>query len=128
MPAERDDISIERDRAWFGDPRRTLLCPNCGENLISAARVFFNSGFGAGIRWGIRRTTQLSPHIAKFVELITYLFQGDQDGLENKYASLYVAAERVFSNWPPTEKQRLELGRALGIVSSSENGAQTTNA
>ena len=75
----RADIDRERDRAWYGDPSRKSVCPNCGYSTIADAHTYFNIGFTFGARWAIRRTTELSPHIAKFVELIIWLFEGDKD-------------------------------------------------
>jgi hypothetical protein len=40
-------------------------------------REGFNSGFYAGAQWAMRTSAQLSPHIAKFCELIVWLTSPD---------------------------------------------------
>ena len=71
------DLDRERDRAWYAIPTREIDCTSCGDSQPSLARSNFNAGFNAGASWSIRRTSEFSPHIAKFVELITWLAMQD---------------------------------------------------
>ena len=71
------DLDRERDKAWYSIPTREIDCTNCGDAQTSLARSNFAAGFNAGASWSIRRTTEFSPHIAKFVELITWLSMQD---------------------------------------------------
>lgn len=57
------DLDDARSAAWFSRSAQDS----------DLDRTSFNYGFDAGARWAIRTSSQLSPHVAKFVELLVVL-------------------------------------------------------
>lgn len=78
-----ENINNARDRAFFGDPTLKLTCPNCQTKITRELRPICNVFFDRGARWAVARTASLSPHIAKLLELLIWLYQGDQDEIMN---------------------------------------------
>lgn len=113
-----DDLLANRDSSWYGDPTRRANCPDCGSNVLPIARTYFNVGYGAGIRFGIRRTTQLSPYVSQFIELITYLYSGEEDDIQKRYAELYLASVEVWNSYGRDSAKVEKLGAALARISS----------
>jgi len=55
------------DNAYFAYITRNNLENN------SMNKEMFNAGFYAGAQWAMRTSAKLSPHIAKFCELMVWL-------------------------------------------------------
>jgi hypothetical protein len=64
------DLDDARQAAWFSE-RMDDDVP---------ARIVFNRGFDSGARWAIRTSSVLSPHVAKFIEMLILLgFDASQE-------------------------------------------------
>jgi hypothetical protein len=69
----RDTLEEGQNRFWYGYQtyaHRDELPP---EESWPWSQTLSNNAFKAGARWAIRQSSDLSPHIAKFIEMMILL-------------------------------------------------------
>lgn len=122
MPNDVEAPARARARAWFGDTKNRYVCPSCNITVTDVARRAFDLGFGAGMRFAIRRTSQVTPYVQQFVELLTFVF-----GRDDYYTELYLSARDVYSTHGRDTSKLERMGRALASISNGEISDQTTD-
>ena len=78
---DKNLLTRAQDRFYFGYP--TWAIPNeiwPSDELTATintapewTRAYANHAFTAGARWGLRMSSELSPHIARFIEMMLLL-------------------------------------------------------
>lgn len=68
-------LAQQQDRFYYG----------YGHTLAEAPHTLSNEAFTAGARWAMRESSALSPHIAKFTEMLILLgvFDADDSATES---------------------------------------------
>lgn len=71
-----------QDRFWFG--RGQYIA---GWMTTDTPRTVSNEAFTAGARWATRQTSELNPHIARFIEMMLLLgfLEADDAKQENAF-------------------------------------------
>lgn len=75
----KNQLSEGADGFWFG--YLTYVHPDeCPpQDAWPWARTLSNNAFRAGARWAVKQTSELSPYVAKFIEMMILLGYLDDD-------------------------------------------------
>lgn len=79
MTTLADDKKAALDAFWWGYVNNPILYDLPVHEDWKGAREMCALAFEAGARWAVRQTSELSPHIAKFIEMMILLGYLDGD-------------------------------------------------
>lgn len=75
MSAKTNSLIDEQNRFWYSRGQHIASIWTTPESIHELS----NEAFLAGARWNMKQTSELSPHIAKFIEMMILLGFFDQD-------------------------------------------------
>jgi hypothetical protein len=81
----QDDLKQAQNKFWYGHAERKFLeiSEEAGVFHIdtNAVHELMNLAFYAGAKWSMKNSSELSPHIAKFIEMMILLGYLERDQL-----------------------------------------------